>query len=653
MRISVVISTLHRADGLRLTLEALRFQRHRDFEVIVVEGPSEIGWGQVRNEQHDWVRRVRSEQTNVAHSRNLGVAHAGGEILAFIDDDAVPEPRWLADLADAYKEERLQGAGGVVLDRTGLRPQYAYSCCDRLGRTRFDRSPSPQETLPGADPFLYLQGTNMSFRHDTLLALGGFDEHLAYVYDDVDIALRLIDSGGRLRHIDGAVVHHHSLPNPARKADGSISDPFTLAEGRAYFALRHGPSSEEVQISLRELSEELSTQANRAAPASEAELEHFKARTEEGLRSGARRAQVGPLTSTQLRAQGDPNTIAPYPLLTEEHPLRLCMLAPEPNEERLAFELAAAGEEVHLLTRTAREMSHVVFDGHLWTHRLQSQDRRLPALEGNPLAADIYTAAAHFHEVQRLHNQQPVGLVLAGEGSAESLICVLDRRWPTLTTLPREPLRGEPGGPAVSVEELARVLLDRAGLTPQAAHEVAGELLDPGGYPIDLAAAVLAAWDAPAEEFADAVFLAALGRRADPGTRASWREHIAAGHSRHELLSGVLASAEAHQRGVPRDMLESFQRRLAARAPLELQRAWTLPDGDFTAVAYQWILGRSPDPEYGRRAISDLQGGASRLDIVARLVTSVEAGHRGMLPDETLRALRQMPTPATTCASAS
>ncbi len=75
MRISVVISTLHRANSLRLTLAALRFQRHPDFEVIVVEGPSEIGWGQVASEQHQLGTAGelrRGERRTIAQHRDRG-----------------------------------------------------------------------------------------------------------------------------------------------------------------------------------------------------------------------------------------------------------------------------------------------------------------------------------------------------------------------------------------------------------------------------------------------------------------------------------------------------------------------------------------------------------------------------------------------------
>jgi GT2 family glycosyltransferase len=644
VRISVVISTLDRADGLRLTLEALRFQRHRDFEVIVVEGPSDIGWGQLVSEQHHWVRRVRCEEANLARSRNLGIAAASGEVVAFIDDDAVPEPHWLAELAAAYEDERVAGAGGIVCDRTGLQLQFEYALCDRLGRTRFDcRPPFSRETLPGADPFLYLQGTNMSFRRDRLVAIGGFDEQLVYIYDDVDVSLRMIDAGAHLRPLAGGVVHHRCLASPVRRADGFIFDPFTLAEGRAYFAFRHGPSAEEAEHSLPAFAQELqgpALSARAAGRSSAAELELFIERLEAGLQSGWARALATAPGRSVLPAS-DPAGFRPYPLLTGEHPLRVCVFCSDPalrdagvmepgtDANELARSLAADGHDVHVFTR-ARDRSVVEFDGALWTHNLVVQDRCLPALADKPFAFDLYAAAANYHEVQRLHERAPVDMVVAPGEHRESLICSLDRRFSTVTRALTSSCDPDPRGEPVQVEELAPVLEGVAQDAWPSAREAAAELLDSSSYPFDLVAALLAVWDAPAPRFTDVVFFAALGREPDEDTRAVWHAHIYAGHSRHDLLDSVLCSAEARERGVPADALDRFRRALAAWAPVQLRRAWELPDRAFTKAAYQWTLGRTPDPEYGAKAISDLEGGALRLDVLARLSNSAEASARGM-----------------------
>ena len=225
LRITVVISTYNRVQSLRTTLDALRHQRHQDFEVVVVNGPSDDGTAALLAERADALRVVDCPERRVGVSRNLGVDAAAGEVVALIDDDAVPEPRWLVDLEAAYDSERVGGAGGRVLDGTGVLTQYRYAVCDRIGRTDFDaRPPFDDATRPGADPFVYFQGTNGSYRRSALEAIGGFDEHLLNYYDDVDVCAQIIDLGLELRPLDGAVVHHHKLPSAhatrSLRADG-------------------------------------------------------------------------------------------------------------------------------------------------------------------------------------------------------------------------------------------------------------------------------------------------------------------------------------------------------------------------------------------------------------------------------------------------
>jgi hypothetical protein len=636
-----------------MTLDALRFQRHHDFEVVIVEGPSDVGWGKLASDQHQWVRRVRCEEENLARSRNLGVAAASGEIVAFIDDDAVPEPHWLAELALAYDDERVAGAGGLVLDHTGIRPQFEQSSCDRVGRTCFERQMLARETRPGADPFPYLQGTNMSFRRDTLVAIGGFDEHLLYVYDDVDICLRMIDSGVLLRPLDGAVVHHRCLASPVRRTDGFILDPFTLAEGRAYFALRHGPSAEDARQSLRDFAHEsrqtaLTALANGGC--SETEIGCFMARLDAGLLSGSRRAVARPAARPTL-PERDPAAFCPYPLLGRRPPMRVCLISSqrassEGSEvhvdaelEPEAARLAAQGHEVHILTDAPIDFTEVEFDGAVWIHKLAAGDRCLASLADEPFASDLYGAAANYHEVSRLHTRAPVDAVIAPAGHPGSLICSLDRRYPTVTRLLADAGAFDGAGEPVDVDELAAVLADVTESAWPSASRAAAELLDSRCYPLDLPAAVLRAWEAPAARFTEVVFLSVLGREPDEHARAAWCAHISGGHSRHDLLEGVLCSAEARARGVPPDTLDRFQRRLAAWAPVQLSRGWTLSDRAFVHVAYQWTLGRPPDPEHGPQVLSRLECGATRLDVVAELSNSAEAQAHGM-PASLLDALR-------------
>src|SRR5262245_33209990 len=122
MRVSVVINTYNRAASLRQTLRALRHQTFADFEVVVVTGPGSDDTEAVLNEFGGEVRSLRCPEVNLAVSRNLGIGAAAGDVVAFIDDDGVPDPLWLEELVAAYDDD-VAGAGGIVYDHTGYRLQ--------------------------------------------------------------------------------------------------------------------------------------------------------------------------------------------------------------------------------------------------------------------------------------------------------------------------------------------------------------------------------------------------------------------------------------------------------------------------------------------------------------------------------------------------
>jgi glycosyltransferase involved in cell wall biosynthesis len=114
--ISVVMNTYNRAASLEKTLEALRRQTYSKFEVVVVNGPSTDTTDTVLSQYARDVRIACCPDRKLGVSRNIGINIASGDIVAFIDDDAVPEVTWLEKLAIAYADPLVAAAGGYVFD---------------------------------------------------------------------------------------------------------------------------------------------------------------------------------------------------------------------------------------------------------------------------------------------------------------------------------------------------------------------------------------------------------------------------------------------------------------------------------------------------------------------------------------------------------
>jgi glycogen synthase len=255
MRVSVVVCTYNRAEGLRQTLEGLRRQRYRQFEVIVVNGPSTDHTQQVLDAWASPVKVRRNLEANLSRSRNIGIRAAGGEIVAFIDDDAIPEPSWLAQAIPAFDDPEVAGVGGIVLDHTGMSPQYVFSGANRFGVGMY----TPDQTfdlccVPGAPIFPYLQGTNALFRRNVLGKVGLFDETFDFYLDETDLCCRIIDEGYVLKQLEHAPVHHKYLPSTRRNDVRVVTNWYSIARNHVYFGYRHAVSASEADI-LREADE--------------------------------------------------------------------------------------------------------------------------------------------------------------------------------------------------------------------------------------------------------------------------------------------------------------------------------------------------------------------------------------------------------------
>ena len=144
MRFSVVIATYNRAASLRQTLLSLRHQTYPDFEVIVVNCPSTDGTDAVLAEFADRVRAFRCDVVSSTISGNIGLAHSSGDIVAFIDDDAIPTPTWLQELADAG--HTIEPAGSSPSPRTWARARARVSASCRSS-TSMPRPCSPRGSL--------------------------------------------------------------------------------------------------------------------------------------------------------------------------------------------------------------------------------------------------------------------------------------------------------------------------------------------------------------------------------------------------------------------------------------------------------------------------------------------------------------------------
>lgn len=244
--ISVIINTCDRQEPLRTVLYALNRQTYQNFEVIVVLGPTKDDSAQMlATEFINQIYVVNCPVFNLAVSRNLGVTAAQGEIVAFIDDDAVPCSTWLEQIAVAYNDPTVSGVGGRVYQiHPGMGDlQFLAGMFSALAEqrdVRLNQEYPVASSTPAQFWFPRFMGANMTYRRDVLFTIGGFDEHFEYLFDDADIGVRLGLKHYHLKQLLEGVVYHVPASGRNRQMFTWNINWYTWLKCTIYFALKNG-----------------------------------------------------------------------------------------------------------------------------------------------------------------------------------------------------------------------------------------------------------------------------------------------------------------------------------------------------------------------------------------------------------------------------
>ncbi|HEX2275250.1 MAG TPA: glycosyltransferase [Acidimicrobiales bacterium] len=198
--VTVVVPTYNRAASLARLLDALADcdAPVGGREVIVVDDGSTDATTDVVRRSQVGARYVRQANRGPAAARNAGWRLARSDVVAFTDDDTVPDRRWLVDLVGELHDRPDRAAVGGTILPLGHGFLADFVQLERLvGHS------------VGDGDVRYLVTANAAWRLDALRAVGGFDERFPTAAgEDVDLSLRTIARGGRLGVTDRAVVRH-------------------------------------------------------------------------------------------------------------------------------------------------------------------------------------------------------------------------------------------------------------------------------------------------------------------------------------------------------------------------------------------------------------------------------------------------------------
>jgi GT2 family glycosyltransferase len=311
--------TLDRLEQVRRCLRAVLDQRPAPDQVVVVVDHNEQLRDLLASEFPAAEVVANAGARGLSAARNTGIHLAGSDLIAFIDDDAAPEPGWLAALTDGFRDARTMGVGGHAVpaweaSQPGWFPdEYLWVVgCSYAGQRTSGRVRNPI-------------GCNMAFRRRAFEAVGGFSESVGRLgtlplgAEETEFCVRLTRAmpEARIAIATEAVVHHSV---PASRGTLGYFVRRCFYEGISKAVLRHlsdgsalAPEGEYVLRTLtggsrRRLAQALRLREPGRALASTAALWLGLVAASAGYLFGrvrGRRSQAGPVTTVARRRPAD------------------------------------------------------------------------------------------------------------------------------------------------------------------------------------------------------------------------------------------------------------------------------------------------------------------------------------------------------------
>jgi glucosyl-dolichyl phosphate glucuronosyltransferase len=233
LKISVIISTYspERLDSVLECISSLNQQTMQPDEIILVLDPDDKLVKFYASHINPPVKVIVSEEKGLSNARNAGINGASGDIVAFIDDDAIADKNWLSNLTKNYVQPNFLGAGGLIEPVWEIgRPAWFPEELDWLVGCTYKGLPVQKSYV--RNPI----GCNMSFRKNVFQKVGYFKTHIGRTggtlvgSEEAEFSARLLNQIPEAKIIfDPSAVVYHKVPR--RRASFSYSMKRSFYEG--------------------------------------------------------------------------------------------------------------------------------------------------------------------------------------------------------------------------------------------------------------------------------------------------------------------------------------------------------------------------------------------------------------------------------------
>jgi GT2 family glycosyltransferase len=214
MELSVVIAVRNEVGHIEECLQSVFNQDYTEvYEVIVVDGMSTDGTYELLEKlqkKHDFTL-LKNPKFNAAAGRNIGVEHAKGNYIVFIDGDAVAAKDWLRQITEKFKKKDVVGVGGP-----DSLPEDSHQMAKMIGDVMTSPlarggklNPSTQHALMEEETCVeHIPTCNLCLKREIFDKVGFFDETFVKG-QDLELNYRIIKAGYKLLYSPEIRVVHH------------------------------------------------------------------------------------------------------------------------------------------------------------------------------------------------------------------------------------------------------------------------------------------------------------------------------------------------------------------------------------------------------------------------------------------------------------
>ena len=439
-RVSLVICTYNRCNYLERILDYLSNQSCSSFELIVIDGPSTDGTKALLDRLEGTAKIGHNTERNLSKSRNQGIDLCDGDVIAFIDDDALPFDNWIENVLLEYNERPLTTAalGGPTYYAGTFWFQAEDNGINSFGETKVS---IPSNEIGKQGWQRYNTGTNATFSAVALREVGGFDEQFDYYLDESEVCFRLQQQGKLVGYSDRVVVRHEFAQSYNRKGKHNYNW-YTICKNTAYFISAYsGLSGIELQSYVRQrmLDERVKPLDNALAKNELSDDEHDRhvKAIWSGVTDGIEHARHFP----KLRLlQLPPCQFKPYAVSNQfpsfaagRKSLHVAIISKEFPPFRagggigtlyyhLASELLLMGNRVTVIV--PGENTHVFRQGNMSVHFTPSTDVAISGAEPG-FARNVSWSVSALTKLAEIHDQDRIDVVDSALWDAEALSVAL------------------------------------------------------------------------------------------------------------------------------------------------------------------------------------------------------------------------------------